>query len=159
LKANKVVIGDWSRDTVRLDFDDTPLDEVKFWSYRACSWFHLEGFIVLESSRKEYVNKVGGEPVHKWTRTNHLVIFNRSVSWDLNVRIMNWVALQCRNTGLSAYVKMQCIKRSSTVRIGSKGNKPPPRIVFRYGQQEGQIAKFRETRRFVLDALGYGKVD
>jgi len=48
---------------------------------------------------------------------------------------MNWIALESRNVNLQKYVRMQCIKGTSTVRISSKGNKPAPSIVFRFGAQ------------------------
>jgi hypothetical protein len=66
---------------------------------------------------------------------------------------MNWVALESRNEGLQRYVRMQCIKRTSTVRLSHRGKKPSPEVVFRYGSQDGQIRRFLDTRRFVLDAL------
>jgi hypothetical protein len=149
----RLIWGDWSKDTVRLDWDDTPLNEVKLWGFRALNWFKLEGFIILESSRKNYVIKVKGKILFKYVKSNYLVIFSRHVKWDLNVRIMNWVALESKNSGLQRYIQMQCIKKTSTVRISSKGDKPSPRIVFRYGCQDGQIEKFLETRRFILDSL------
>jgi len=40
---------------------------------------------------------------------------------------------------LKDYLAMQCIKRSSTLRISSKENKQSPRIVFRYGNQDSAI--------------------
>lgn len=147
------VLGDWSRDTVRLDFDDTQLGEVKLWDFRALYWFKLEGFIILRSSQKTYIVKKKGEIFHQFIKASYLTIFDRPVKWDLNVRIMNWVALESGNIGLQRYVRMQCIKRSSTVRISPKGKKPSPKIVFRYGSQNGQIKKFLETREFVLDSL------
>jgi len=161
LKANSdsVMLGDWDTDTVRLDFDNTILDEVKYWAFRACFWFKQDGFIILESSRKEYVVKRKGEVLHEWVRASYLVIFNRPAKWDLNVRIMNWVALQSKNAGLEQYVRMQCIKRSSTVRLGPKIDKPPPRVVYRYGKQDRQIRKLLETQEFILDALDMEEVD
>ena len=40
----------------------------------------------------------------------------------------------------------QCIKESSTLRVSSKGAKPFPRIVHRYGKQDEQIELFLKTR-------------
>jgi hypothetical protein len=81
------------------------------------------------------------------------VIFNRKVNWDLNVKVMAWVSLRSHVEGLKDYVIMQLVKGSSTVRLGSKGKKSSPIVVFTYGKQDGQIAEFLETRRFVLDTL------
>jgi hypothetical protein len=143
--------GDWSKDTVRLDFDNTPLDKVKYWANRACFWFKLEGFIILRSSIRNYIVKIKGKVVHRYSEASYLVIFNRKVKWDLNVRIMAWVAIQARIQSLKDYVLMQCIKRSSTVRCGSKGKKPSPKVVFRYGKQDDQVIQYLETRNFIKD--------
>jgi hypothetical protein len=152
-KPMSLVYGDWSKDTVRLDFDDTQLGEVKLWAFRALNWFKLDGFIILRSSQKTYVVKKKGEVFYRYIKASYHIIFDRPVKWNLNVRIMNWVALESGNFGLQRYVRMQCIKRSSTVRISPKEKKPSPKVVFRYGKQDGQIAKFLETRQFVLDSL------
>lgn len=41
---------------------------------------------------------------------------------------------------------MQCIKKSSTLRVGPKGEKPSPRIVYREGNEDTQIKEYLETR-------------
>ena len=151
--VNGPVWGDWDRETVRLDFGETPLDEVKYWAFRAMHWFKLEGFIILRSSQKIKEIKRKRKAIHKWVTSSYLVVFNRPVKWELNVRIMAWVAVNSGIQRLKDYVLMQCIKRSSTLRISSKDNKPYPRIIFRYGKQNKQIRKFLETRKFVLKLL------
>jgi len=42
---------------------------------------------------------------------------------------------------------MQCIKEGSTLRISPKMGKPSPRIVYRYGLEDGQIKEFLVFRR------------
>jgi hypothetical protein len=153
LDKSSVVFGDWSKDTVRLDFDDTSLDEVLLWSYRATFFFKLEGYIILESSMKNYVVKQKRKIFYRFKKGSYLVIFNRPVDWNKNVHVMNWVALESGNENLQKYVRMQCIKETSTVRISNKGKKPIPKIVFRYGLQDKQIKKFLETRKFILNSL------
>jgi hypothetical protein len=153
LKAGNPIIGDWDKETVRLDFDDTLLSEVKLWSYRACLWFHLDGFIVFQSSMKNYIAKRNNRVFYRFRKGSYLVVFDRSVHWDTNVKIMNWVGLESGNLNLQKYVRMQCIKKTSTVRISNKGNKPIPKIVFRFGNQNRQIKKFLETRTFILSFL------
>jgi hypothetical protein len=148
-----VVWGDWDTETVRLDFDNTIPDEVLLWSYRATFFFKLEGFIVLESSHKDYVVKQKRKIFFKFRKGNYLVIFNHPVNWSLNVHIMNWVALESGNENLKKYVIMQDIKETSTVRISGKNKKPIPKILFRYGVQDKQIKKFLETRRLILNFL------
>jgi len=146
-------MGDWDTDTVRLDFDDTALAEVLLWSHRATFFFKLEGFIVLESSHKDYIVKQKGRIFYRFTKRSYLVIFNRSVNWSLNVHIMNWIALESNNENLQRYVRMQCIKETSTVRISKKDRKPIPKIVCCYGLQDKQIKKFLETRKLILNFL------
>jgi hypothetical protein len=55
---------------------------------------------------------------------------------------MAWAALESHIESLKICVIMQCIKETSTLRISPKGEKPPPRIIMRYGDQEGQIRRF-----------------
>jgi hypothetical protein len=151
-----VVWGDWDKETVRLDFDYTPLGEVKLWAYRVCFWFKLEGFIILRSSIEEYVVKKKGKIVYRYLKNSYLVVFDRPVRWETNVKIMNWASLESGNENLQRYTRMQCIKETSTVRIsGKKGkrDKPVPRIIFRFGHQVRQVKKLLETRKFVLDSL------
>jgi len=154
---SRITWGDWDKESVRLDFDDTPLGEVKLWAYRTCHWFKLEGFIILRSSMKHYVVKEKGKVVYEYKLGSYLVVFDRPVRWKTNVTIMNWVALLSGHADLKRYVNMQCIKQTSTGRFSVKKEKrkekPIPRIVFRYGEQDRQVKKFLETRRFVLDSL------
>jgi hypothetical protein len=44
------------------------------------------------------------------------------------------------------YVLMQGIKESSTLRVGTKGEKPMPKIVYRFGKQDQKIRKYLEKR-------------
>lgn len=151
-----IIWGDWDKETVRLDFDFTPLSEVKLWAYRVCFWFKLEGFVILRSSMKEYLVKKKGKVVYRYLKGSYLVVFDRPVRWETNVKIMNWAGLESGNENLRSYVRMQCIKETSTARISrkpEKREKPIPRIVFRCGKQDRQIKKFLETRKFLLDSL------
>ena len=152
-KFPSVVWGDWDKETVRLDFDDTPLGEVKLWAYRTCFWFKLEGFIILRSSIKEYIMKKKGKVVYRYLKGSYLVVFDRPVKWETNVKVMNWVGLESGNVNLQKYVRMQCIKQTSTARFSVKDKKPIPKIVFRFGSQDRQVKKFLATRRFLLDSL------
>ena len=124
------VEGFTDRETVKLDFDRTPLWLVVYWSMRACMWFKLEGGIILESSKGSY----------------H-VVFNRAVSWDRNMHIMCWVAMMSQIKPLIRYALMQGIKESSTLRVGPKGGKPSPRVAYRWGKQDGQVKVYLRERR------------
>jgi hypothetical protein len=124
------VEGFTDRETVKLDFDKTSLWLVVYWSMRACVWFRLEGGIILESSKGSY----------------H-VVFNRAVSWDRNLHIVCWVAMMSQIKSLIRYALMQGIKESSTLRVGPKGEKPSPRVVYHWGEQRGQIKEYLKGRR------------
>lgn len=49
---------------------------------------------------------------------------------------------------------MQCIKKASTLRVGPKGEKTAPRIVYREGKEDEQIADFHYTRKIVKKIMG-----
>ena len=119
-------------DTVKLDFDDTSLEDVTYWAKRTNFWFKLRGFSILESSENHY----------------H-VIFNRLVIWSENVRVMAWASLQSDKKSLLKWFLMQCIEQHSTLRVSRKGSKPSPRIVSRYGKQDSQISEFLGFRKLV----------
>jgi hypothetical protein len=120
------------KETVKLDFDDTPLDIVKYWAFRTMKWFKLQGFAIFRSSKK-----------------SHHVIFNCKVTWKKNMHIMSWVAVESQNPKLKDYVLMQGIKESSTLRVSPKNEKSSPRAVCRYGKQDGQIKGFMNFRRMI----------
>jgi hypothetical protein len=134
-----IVWGDWDKETVRLDFDFTPLGEVKLWAYRVCFWFKLEGFIILRSRIKEYIMKKKGKVVYRYLKCSYLVIFNRPVRWETNVKTMTWASLESGNKNLQRYTCMQCIKQTSSARISCKDKKPIPRVVLRFGKQNRQL--------------------
>jgi len=124
------VLGYSDKSTVKLDFDDTLFKTVKYWALRAMNWFKLRGFIILRSSKNHY----------------H-VVFDRSVTWERNMYVVAWIALESKNSKLQRYLTMQCIKESSTLRISTKGEKPSPRIVFRYGKHDQEIKSFLQRRK------------
>ncbi len=134
--SHKFIIGYTDDETVMLDFDNTILKDVKYWSHKVEKWFKLEGFIVLRSSEKCY----------------H-VVFNRPVSWSENCKIMAWVSLLSHNPMLEKWFLMQCIKESSTLRVSPKRQKPSPRIVYRYGQEDEQIQSFLKRRRLIKNMI------
>ena len=109
-----------------------PFKRVKYWASRINRWFKLRGFIILKSSNNRY----------------H-VVFDRKVSWKSNVKIIGWACLQSKHDGLTGYFILQCIKQGSTLRISSKKEKQPPRMVYHHGKQDQQIKGFLCYRRFV----------
>jgi hypothetical protein len=126
------ILGFSDAETVKLDFDNASFGTVRYWATRALGWFRLQGFIVLRSSRNRY----------------H-VVFDRVVSWSENMRVVAWVALLSHNEGLAKWFLMQCIKGCSTLRVSGKQEKPPPRIVYRYGKQDHNVKDFLRNRRII----------
>ena len=134
--SHSSVLGLTDTDAVKLDFDNTHFRRIKYWAFRTMKWFKLEGFIVLKSSKDHY----------------H-VVFDRKTSWTDNVRIMAWVSLMSHNRSLVKWFIMQCIKQGSTLRVSPKKEKPCPRIVFRSGSQNSQVAEFLKYRTVVKSII------
>lgn len=124
------ILGFTDRYTVKLDLDDTPFKTALHYAKRVNRWFRLEGFLILRSSKG-----------------NYHVVFNKPVTWEKNVRVMAWACfISSFNPALLRWFVMQCIKRSSTLRFGKKGNKPRPRIVHRHGFEDKRIAVYIRSR-------------
>ena len=130
------VLGYTDTETVKLDFDDATFKAVLYWARRTMNWFSLGGFLILKSSERCY----------------H-VIFNKTVDWAHNMKIVAWVALLSKNEGLRRYHLMQCIKMSSTLRVSPKGEKPFPRIVYREGKEDDQILAFLNYKRQIQNIV------
>ena len=128
----KPIFGFTDTETVKLDFDNTQFKKVRYWAKRTMRWFKLGGYIILKSSKNSY----------------H-VLFDKSVSWAENLKVVAWVALHSQNRGLIKWLIMQCIKQSSTLRISNKNKKHSPRIVYRHGKQDKQIRGFLEYRKLI----------
>ena len=132
----KSIIGYTDTETVKLDFDNTPFKEVKYWALRTMKWFKLEGFIILKSSEN-----------------NYHVVFNRPVTWTENMHIVAWVSLESKNPMTSKWFLMQCIKEGSTLRVSQKRDKPCPRMVYSYGKQDKEIQNFLAYRRVIKSMI------
>jgi hypothetical protein len=134
LKRTEPILGYSDTSTVKLDFDNVSFKNAKYYAKRVCKWFMLKGFIIIKSSSDCY----------------H-VVFDRSVSsWEDNVRVMGWACfVSSFNLGLMRYLAMQCIKKESTLRLGTKGVKGCPRIVFRFGSQNCEVKNYLSHRRLV----------
>jgi hypothetical protein len=90
----------------------------------------IEGFIILKSSKRHY----------------H-VIFNRTVTWAECIIVVAWACLLTHSIELMQWLVMQILKGSCTLRIGKEGEKPSPRIVFRFGKQDKEIESYLKWRR------------
>ena len=133
---HKFILGFTDDETVMLDFDESTFKTVKYWANRTMKWFKLKGYIILKSSKN-----------------NYHVVFNRQVDWRENVSIVAWVILKSHKPKLVKWFLMQCIKEESTLRVSPKGQKPSPRVVYRYGKQDQQIHSFLQYRRLIKDIL------
>ena len=135
----KFILGYTSDETVMLDFDDMSLNDVLYWSRRALKRFSLGGFLVLESSPGCF----------------H-VVFDRTVDWGENMRVVAWVALLSRKMKLRRWFLMQCIKQKSTLRVSKKYElngivKLSPTIVCYEGSQRNEIAEYYSYRQLILE--------
>ena len=135
IKDNSI-LGITDQETVKLDFDQTPFRTVRYWAMRTMKWFRLKGFIILKSSKDSY----------------H-VVFDKKVSWKENMHIVAWVCLLSQHKELTKWFLLQCIKEGSTLRVSAKKGKPEPRIVFRFGSQDGMIAEFLAYRKVVKSII------
>lgn len=133
---HKFIIGYTDTETVKLDLDGMSLKQVKYWASKAMKQFKLGGFIILKSSEMSY----------------H-VVFDRAVSWSINVGVVAWVCLVAKHRRLTEWLVMQCIKHASTLRVSAKKQKSSPRIVYRYGKQDKQIRSFLQYRRLSKSIL------
>lgn len=75
----------------------------------------------------------------KSSKCSYHVVFNRAVNWDRNMHIICWMALESQIKSLINYAIMQSIKESSTLRVGPKGSKSSPRVVYRWGKLDGRV--------------------
>ncbi len=132
-KSNpKPILGYTDTETVKLDLDNMPFERVRYWALRISRWFRLRGFIILKSSNSRY----------------H-VVFDRKVTWSMNVKIMGWACLLTKHKGLTRWFIMQCIKQGSTLRVSPKKEKPAPRIVCCQSRQDGQVRDFLNYRKLL----------
>jgi hypothetical protein len=128
----KPILGFTHREIVMLDLDDTSFKSAKYWALKDMKRFNLGGFVILRSSKSHY----------------HLV-FDRYVSREDNLSVIAWVAVLSGKYELLKYLAMQCIKKSSTLRVGMKGDKPSPRVVYRHGNQSHAVKEFLRERQLI----------
>jgi len=154
-----VVLGNWEIEAVQIDFDNMTFKEVKYWCHRACYWYKLKGFVILESSMKTRVAENKRHKVFcRFRKGNYHVVFDRPVEWATCCSVRAWLAMESKNDDLRNYAIMQDIKKSSTLRISCKGDKPPPEVVYRFGTQNKMIKKYFQTRSFILSWLAHSHV-
>jgi len=125
-------IGYTSSTTVMLDLDDLCFGEVRYRAHKIRKEFRLGGFLILESSQR-----------------HHHVVFDRSVSPLDVVSIVAQACLEIKNVALTKWFILQCRKEEFTLRISPKGDKPRPRIAYRYGKQNREIRRYLQYRRLI----------
>ena len=123
-------------DTVMLDLDNVSFKTARYWARWSMKFFDLWGFIILKSSKDHY----------------HAV-FDRTVTWSENMSIVSSAVINSRNLGLQRWFNQQCRKIGSTLRVGPKGDKPSPRIVYREGREDDRIKNFLKFRRQIKNIM------
>lgn len=115
--------------------------------------YDLDGFLIEQSSTTTHKieNADYSKTVFRHRTHGYHIIFNRKVSEMENHSIIAWLCLYLKDENLTKWFLMQCIKQTITLRIGFKGNKRPPKIVYRFGNQDKMIADFLDNRQFILD--------
>jgi len=126
------IIGFTDQDTVKLDLDGIPIDGSEMIADYLLTRFGLEGYIILNSS---------GD--------NHLVLFNRPVTWEDNTHIMGFASWMIKTEDFNRWLVMQLIKKSSTVRVSAKGDKPAPVQVLEKGTVDNCIQRYRQFVKLV----------
>jgi hypothetical protein len=153
----KVVLGDHDIDIVKVDWDERFLCEVKRFSMILVKRFPVlgGGFIILQSSVKtrKIRNDVFTEIAFTYKSKSYHTVFNGEVSKDELQSILAWLCLFTKDNKLITWFLLQLIKGTYSLRFGFKGRIKPPKIVYRWGNQDRQIAKFLENRNFILDFL------
>jgi hypothetical protein len=130
------ILGYTDKQTVMLDFDNTPFKQVRSWASRVCKHFKLKDLLILKSSKNCY----------------H-VVFDRTIPWSVNISIVAWTCIETGHKGLNKWFLLQCIKQEPTLRVSWKGSKPPPRIAYRRGAQKEQIRSYLQHRRRVKNVV------
>ncbi len=154
----RVVIGSWYDGTAMYDYDVRPLEETIYWAHRACKWHHLGGYSVWRTSSKTLLNHDGKRVINRWRIASYHVVFNEPVTPIKAAHVRCWVALLSGNEHLARWCIRQDIKESATLRLGKKGSKGIPRLVFHWGSQDKQIKVFKEARKFVLNMIREAKL-
>jgi hypothetical protein len=150
-----VTFGDHHTNIGKIDWDERCLHEVKRYSFMLNNRYDLDGFIILQSSTKKHriKNEELTKVVYEYKTKSYHTVFNREVSKDELDSYLAWLCLTIKDLKLIEWYLLQNTKQTYTLRCGFKGRKKPPRIVFKYGNQDKMIAEFLDNRQFILDFL------
>ena len=103
----------------------------------------------LHKVRDESLNEIA----YEYRTHSYHTVFNRLVSYQELISILAWLCLFTKDTKLITWYLLQNIKGTYTLRLGFKGKKKPPKIVYRFGNQDKQIAAYLSNRDFVFNFL------
>lgn len=150
-----VIFGDFSTDIVKVELDNVDFRFAKRIGKILNKRYNLDGFIILQSSTTNHKieNADYSKTVYRFRTYSYHIVFNRKVSESENRSIIAWLCMYLKDENLTKWFLMQCIKQTTTLRIGFKGKKKPPKIVYRYGNQDKMIKEFLDNRQFILDFL------
>jgi hypothetical protein len=147
-----VVLGDCDTETLKIDLDNMSIIDVKRICFMLLKRYDLEGFIILQSSCKTHLTKDQEllKTVFKHQTKSYHAVFNKPLTMVEINRILAWLCMHLRNENLTKWFFMQLQKGTYTLRIGFKGRKQPPKIIYCFGNQDKQIAKFLANSDFIL---------
>jgi len=150
-----IVLGDFHSYIVKVELDNKDLKFAKRIGHILNKRYDLDGFRIFQSSTITHriENADYSKTVLRYRTANYHIIFNRKVSAMENHSIIAWLCMYLKDENLTKWFLMQCIKQTTTLRIGFKGNKKPPKEVYRFGNQDKMIAEFLDNRQFILDFL------
>lgn len=123
-----VIIGYTTSSGVLLDLDHTTLHQTKKLAHNLLYTFKLEGYYIIESSPECY----------------HVVFNKRFTNFSKVTKIVAHACLWSKSRGLSGWLLFQLVKQSLTIRITSKGEKHPPKIMLTHGKTDGICKEYHE---------------
>jgi hypothetical protein len=155
-----ITFGDWGNNTLKIELDNCfSKREVINIAHMLNNRYNLDGFIILKSS--DNIHKIWNtetnieeKVVYKYKTTNYHIVFNRKIKSVSELHsIIAWLCLQTKDWNLIMWFLLQCIKQTLTLRMGFKGKKKPPEIIYRYGKQDKMIKEFEDNQNFILESL------
>jgi len=123
------IIGYTTDEGVLLDLDHTTQPQVKNLAKTLTHTFKLEGYYIILSSPDCY----------------HIVFNRRIKSWSKITKIIAHACLWSKHRGLSGWLLFQLVKQALTIRITSKGEKHPPKIIIEHGKTDDICKEYHEV--------------
>ena len=77
-------------------------------------------------------------------------MFRREHKFPLRaLSALGWFSVLSHNPKMKDYHVMQSVKMSSTLRVVPTKDKPSPRVIYRYGEQDHEIKNFLKHRQLI----------